>query len=145
MHVNGTTRVRTKITIGVSPGGANETRTRDPLLANYNQAVAETGWTWLNVPSTWDDLRSTQPGVAMCLAMLAPRLAPVSRLAGPAGDRAGCGVSGWLEPSRGGGGIAHRKPDRPVAEIGHEVQPAAESFHIAGNNLERADLTVLYL
>jgi hypothetical protein len=56
--------------------GANETRTRDPLLAKYNQAVAETGLTWLTMPLSWDDLCRTRPGVAVCLAMLAPCLAP---------------------------------------------------------------------
>ena len=33
----------------------------------------------------------------------------------------------------------------PVAEVGHEVQPAAEGLDVAGDDLERGDLAVLDL
>ena len=41
----------------------------------------------------------------------------------------------WL-PSCGGRGVADGQPDGPVAEIGHEVQPATEGLDVAGDDLE---------
>jgi hypothetical protein len=46
-------------------------------------------------------------------------------------------------PSCGGHGLADGQPDSPVAEIGHEVQPAAEGLDVAGDDLEGGDLAVL--
>jgi hypothetical protein len=42
-------------------------------------------------------------------------------------------------------GIADGQPDGPVAEIGYEVQPAAEGLNVAGDDLEGGDLAVLDL
>jgi hypothetical protein len=42
-------------------------------------------------------------------------------------------------------GIADGQPDGPVAEIGYEVQPAAEGLDVAGDDLEGGDLAVLDL
>ena len=50
----------------------------------------------------------------------------------------------WLL-SRGGRGVADGQPDGPVAEVGHEVQPAAEGLDVAGDDLEGSDLAVLDL
>jgi len=43
------------------------------------------------------------------------------------------------------GGVAAGQPDRPVAEVGDEVQPAAEGLDVAGDDLEGGDLAVLDL
>ena len=45
----------------------------------------------------------------------------------------------------GGGGTADGQPDGPVADIGYEVQPAAEGLDVAGDDLEGGDLAVLDL
>ena len=45
----------------------------------------------------------------------------------------------------GGGGVGDGQPDGPVAEVGHEVQPAAECFDVAGDDLNGGDLAVLDL
>ena len=50
-----------------------------------------------------------------------------------------------LLSSCGGRGVADWQPDGPVAEIGHKIQPAAESLDIAGDDLEGGDLAVFDL
>ena len=43
----------------------------------------------------------------------------------------------------GGRGVADGQPDGLVAEMGHEVQPAAGGLDVVGDDLEGGDLAVL--
>ena len=45
----------------------------------------------------------------------------------------------------GGRGIADGQPDGSVAEIGHELQPAAEGLDVAGDDLAFTSWAVLDL
>jgi hypothetical protein len=47
--------------------------------------------------------------------------------------------------SCGGSGVADGQADGPAAEIGHEVEPAAEGLDVAGDDLEGGHLAVLDL
>ncbi len=66
---------------------------------------------------------------------------------GPSQCRVGfpAGEAVVLLSSCGGRGVADWQPDGPVAEIGHKIQPAAESLDIAGDDLEGGDLAVFDL
>jgi len=57
----------------------------------------------------------------------------------PGQEAVTCFVSG------GGRCVADGQPDGPVAEVGDEVQPAAEGLDVAGDDLEGGDLAVLDL
>ncbi len=50
----------------------------------------------------------------------------------------------WL-PLGGGCGVGDGQPDGPVAEVGYQVQPAAEGLGVAGDDLKRGDLAMLDL
>jgi len=74
----------------------------------------------------------------------AGRLAGLHVRLRPSGQAPGGEAVAWLL-SCVGRGVADGQPDGPVAEVGHEVQPAAEGLDIADDDLEGSDLAVLDL